>query len=111
MSQIGQRTTGGLVQLSVTTGGTGYTAPPTVAFSGGSGTGASAVAHMAGTLVESVVITNAGTGYTSNPTVSLSGGVHGLATTDLLLQGPFQRHVRRRWNGPWNSLERNRRQR
>ena len=74
MSQIGQRTTGGLVQLSVTTGGTGYTAPPTVAFSGGSGTGASAVAHMAGTLVESVVITNAGTGYTSNPTVSLSGG-------------------------------------
>ena len=62
------------MQLSVTTGGTGYTAPPTVAFSGGSGTGASAVAHMAGTLVESVVITNAGTGYTSNPTVSLSGG-------------------------------------
>jgi hypothetical protein len=45
-----------------------------VAFTGGGGTGAAAVAHMAGTAVESVVITNAGTGYASSPSVSFSGG-------------------------------------
>lgn len=72
--QIGSRTAGQLVAISVTTGGQSYTSPPTVTISGGSGSGATAVCHMAGTRVESIVIGNAGTGYTSNPTVSISGG-------------------------------------
>lgn len=60
--------------VGISAAGTGYTAPPSVAFSGGGGAGAAAVAHMAGTQVESIVITNHGTGYSSAPSVSLSGG-------------------------------------
>lgn len=68
------RVGGGVVEVGVSAAGTGYTAPPTVGFTGGGGTGASAVAHMAGTQIESIVITNSGTGYTSAPTVTLAGG-------------------------------------
>ncbi|NBW10856.1 MAG: hypothetical protein EBR82_22790 [Caulobacteraceae bacterium] len=67
------RKPGGVISLTVTTGGSGYTAPPTVSFSGGSGTGAAAVAVMNGTMVASLVVTQAGSGYTSNPTVTISG--------------------------------------
>lgn len=63
--QIAARTSGGLVRVTVSTGGTQYTSPPTVVIAG-----ASAVAHLDGNRVQSVVITNAGTGFTSNPTVS-----------------------------------------
>jgi hypothetical protein len=70
--QIGARTTGGVVKITVTTGGSGYTSPPTVVVSGG--TGVSAVAHMAGTRVESVWVVNPGSGHTANPTVTFSGG-------------------------------------
>ena len=72
--QIGSRPVGGVVTITVTTGGTGYASAPVVAISGGSGTGASAFAHMAGTLVESVAIFNGGSSYTSVPTISFSGG-------------------------------------
>lgn len=72
--QIGGRTIGGLVSISVTTGGMSYTSAPTISISGGGGNGATAVCHMAGTRVDSIVIGNAGTGYTSNPTVTISGG-------------------------------------
>jgi hypothetical protein len=73
MTYLAQRRSGQVVSISITTGGSGYTAPPSVSFSGGGGTGAVGLAHMAGTQVESVVITNGGTGYTSAPTVTLSG--------------------------------------
>ena len=73
MTYLAQRRSGQVVSISLTTGGSGYTAPPTVTLSGGGGTGAAAMAHMAGTLVESVVITNGGTGYTSAPAVTISG--------------------------------------
>jgi len=69
--QIGARTTGGLVGVRVTTGGSGYTSRPTVTISGGNG--ATAYAVMAGTAVDSVVITASGTGFTA-PAVSFSGG-------------------------------------
>lgn len=72
--QIGSRPVGGVVTITVTTGGTGYASAPVVAISGGSGTGASAFAHMAGTLVESVAIFNGGSSYVSVPTISFSGG-------------------------------------
>lgn len=68
------RTTGGLVAINLVTSGSGYTTAPTVSFSGGGGAGATAICHMAGTRVESVVIVNQGTGYTSAPTVTLNGG-------------------------------------
>jgi len=80
MSYLSQRRSGQVVSISMTTGGSGYTAPPTVSFTGGGGTGAVGVAHMAGTQVESVVITNGGTGYTSSPTVTISGNASATAS-------------------------------
>jgi phage tail sheath protein FI len=64
--------------VEVTNQGTGYTSAPTVAFSGGGGTGAAATAVLgtgasAGKVV-GVTITNPGSGYTSAPTVAFSGG-------------------------------------
>jgi hypothetical protein len=59
----------------VTTGGSGYTSAPTVAFSGGGGgTGATATATIANGAVTGVTITNPGSGYTAAPTVTFTGG-------------------------------------
>lgn len=69
---IGQRTTGGLVSVVVTTGGTNYTSPPTVTVSGGSGV--TAYAQVDSKRVVGVVIASAGTGFTGSPTVTFSGG-------------------------------------
>lgn len=68
-------TSGRVTYIAVTNGGSGYTSAPTVAFSGGAGSGAAATAIIdtAGA-VRYVVMTNYGTGYTSAPTVSFSGG-------------------------------------
>lgn len=61
--------------VSVGTGGTGYTSAPTVSFSGGGGTGATATATIdSNGAVNGVAVTAGGTGYTSAPTVSFSGG-------------------------------------
>lgn len=79
MSQFAKRETGRVVSVMLTTGGSGYTAPPAVSLSGGGGTGAQAVAHMSGTMVESVVITNAGSGYTSDPAVTIAGNAQASA--------------------------------
>lgn len=64
----------------MTSGGAGYSTPPSVVISGGGGTGAAAVAQMAGTAIESIVITNAGTGYTSAPTVAITAGTTSAGT-------------------------------
>lgn len=94
---LASRSSGKVVVVGMSAAGTGYTAPPTIAFSGGGGTGVAAVAHMAGTQVESVVITNHGTGYTTAPSVSFSGGggtgaaaTAGVATGSLLPMTFFQ---------------------
>lgn len=68
------RLASGVVKITVGTGGAGYSSAPTVSVTGGGGTGASAVAQMAGTVVDAVLITNAGTGYVSAPSVAFSGG-------------------------------------
>ncbi len=60
---------GSLGSITVTNVGVGYTAP-TVAITGGGGTGAAATATGS---VDSVVLTNAGSGYL-NPTISFTGG-------------------------------------
>jgi hypothetical protein len=71
---IGSRTPGGIVNVVVSTGGTGYTAPPAITVSGGGGTGAVLQAQVSDSRVSSVVVVNAGTGYTSNPSISFSTG-------------------------------------
>ncbi len=73
MSFLAQRRSGQVVALTMTTNGSSYSSPPAVTFSGGGGTGAAALAHMAGTQVESLVITNGGTGYSSAPVVTIAG--------------------------------------
>lgn len=91
MSVLATRATGLVVSVTVSTGGQGYTAPPSVAIVGGGGTGAAAVAHMAGTAVESVVITAAGTGYTGSPAVQFSGGGGtGAAATAIAYTGDLR---------------------
>ena len=73
------------VTLTRDLGGCNPASPPTVAFSGGGGSGAAATANVipaaAGTLeptvagfIYHVTVTNQGSGYTSNPTVTISGG-------------------------------------
>jgi hypothetical protein len=58
--------------VTVTVGGAGYVNPPTVTLSGGSGTGATAVAKIAGGVVSSVVITSPGSGYSASDTLSVA---------------------------------------
>jgi hypothetical protein len=69
LSVLTTRTTGGINTVTLVSGGSGYTAPPTVSF--GSGTG---VAIMAGTRVSGIAIISAGTGNTSAQTISFTGG-------------------------------------
>jgi len=86
-----QRSTGGVIEVVVTTGGTGYVQPPAVSFSGGGGTGAAGVATLSGDRVLGVVITNAGTGYTATPSVALSASTgSGAAATAAVFTGALQ---------------------
>ncbi len=64
----------GLQGITLTNGGSGYTAAPNVTISGGGGTGATATTTLAPRAVASVTVTNGGTGYTSAPGVVFSGG-------------------------------------
>jgi hypothetical protein len=56
--------------VNITTGGSGYTSVPSVTFSGGSGTGATAVAVLQNGSVTKVIITDGGDDYTSAPNVT-----------------------------------------
>jgi FtsP/CotA-like multicopper oxidase with cupredoxin domain len=63
---------GPLTGITVTNGGSGYTTPPGVNISGGSGSSAAATAQISG--VTSVSITNGGSGYTVPPDINFTGG-------------------------------------
>jgi FtsP/CotA-like multicopper oxidase with cupredoxin domain len=64
-----------LSNITVTAGGTGYTAPPTVTLVGGDGTGAVVgIPTIANGAVTSIPLSNPGTGYTNPPTVAFAGG-------------------------------------
>ena len=60
--------------ITLTNGGSGFTAVPTVVFTGTNTTPATATATIAPTSVASVTLTAAGSGYTSAPTVAFNGG-------------------------------------
>ena len=55
-------------------GNSNYTAVPTISFTGGGGSGASAAAFVSDHQIISVVLDTYGAGYTSVPTVAFSGG-------------------------------------
>lgn len=66
---------GGLsANIPVTNGGTGYTTAPTVIISGGSGSGATAVATIGPPAVAGLFLDAFGSGYASAPGVAFSGG-------------------------------------
>jgi autotransporter-associated beta strand protein len=71
----------GVSSIPVATGGTGYLDTPLVNITGGGGSGATAVADIAGGSVTGITITSPGTGYTSAPIVTLFGGGYGTAAT------------------------------
>ena len=64
----------GVRSINITNGGSAYATAPTVALTGGGGTGATAIATISGGQVTGITITNGGSGYTSAPTVAFSGG-------------------------------------
>ncbi len=72
--------------VNVTNGGSGYTGP-SVAITGGNGTGAAAVATVTGGAVSAITITNPGIGYTATPTITITGGGGTGATATATLVG------------------------
>lgn len=63
-----------IVRVEVVEGGGRYTTAPSVAFSGGDGSGALATATVTGGIVTAVTVTDGGTGYEIAPLVLISGG-------------------------------------
>jgi len=60
--------------IAITNGGSGYTSAPSVTISGGSGSGAAAVAAIGTPSVTALVLDNGGSGYSTVPTVVFAGG-------------------------------------
>lgn len=67
--------------VNITNSGTGYTSVPSITFSGGAGSGASATVVLQNGSVIKVIINDSGQNYTSNPTVTI--GTQWTATTAL----------------------------
>lgn len=61
---------GGVREINMTTGGSGYTSAPSITFTGGSGSGAVASSKMSGGSVIYCTVSNQGDNYTSDPTVT-----------------------------------------
>lgn len=85
---------GRITSVVVTDGGSGYTTPPSVSFTGGDGTGATANAVIEGGAVTRIVITNPGSGYTSAPTVAFTGGGGSDAAATAAIGGPMATQIR-----------------
>lgn len=91
MTKIGERATGGLVKVSVVTGGSGYTNPPTVLVNGASTHGgAKCYSVLKGSSVEDVIVTLAGTGMATAVISFSGGGGSGAAATADVYTGPLR---------------------
>lgn len=78
----------GLLALTPTAAGTGYTSAPTITITGGGGSGATGVGFLDGLGGVIPVLTNPGKDYTSAPTVAFSGGGgSGAAATAVIATG------------------------
>lgn len=74
--------------VNIDSGGSGYTSAPTVTITGGGGSGATAVARIAGGRVVGVDITSVGKGYSSAPTITFAGGAGAGARATAYLNAP-----------------------
>ena len=64
-----------VTEIILIDGGSNYVNPPSVIFTGDSGSGVEAVAYIANGVVNRIILISSGSGYLSAPTVTLSGGV------------------------------------
>lgn len=71
-------------EVTIVSGGNGYTSPPTLTFSGGGGSGAAASASIFNGSIVGVEVTDIGSGYTSSPTVTVTGDGTGAQLTAIL---------------------------
>lgn len=55
----------------IITNGSGYNSPPTITFTGGGGSNATASSHLLGDVLNRVIVTNVGRGFSSAPTVTI----------------------------------------
>jgi hypothetical protein len=79
--------------ITVTNGGTGYSATPVIGFTGGSGGGATATATVEGGVIVEIVLTNPGSGYLAGDTITVTitdgTGINATATAHIW---PFITH-------------------
>ena len=87
---------GYLTFVTLATAGSGYTSAPTVSFSGGGGSGATATAFITNGAVIGFRMVSLGSGYTSAPTVTLSGGGGSGATATAFVGLPVPTNRRLR---------------
>jgi hypothetical protein len=64
----------GIGSITISNGGFGYLAAPSIIISGGNGTGASAIALLNAGAVSAIQMINAGQGYTTNPEITITSG-------------------------------------
>lgn len=77
----------GINTIAVSSGGLGYAGIPKITISGGSGSGATAVALITAGTVSGITVTNPGYGYTSAPSVDITSGAGATATAVLIPSG------------------------
>ena len=83
------RTINEITWVRVDNGGSGYATAPTVSFTGGGGSGATAVARIRGGAVQCVAVLTHGNGYTSAPTVVFTGGGGSSASATAIRLDPL----------------------
>ena len=81
---------GAISEVTVDSGGTGYTSSPLVSIVGGGGSGASATAIITKGVVSRILINEGGTGYTSQPSITIVGGGGTGATGTASVRGPIK---------------------
>jgi len=77
-----------VASVTLNSGGSGYTSPPTVTFTGGGGSGAAATATISAGIVTGIAMSNWGSGYTSAPTISFTDGGGNGARATVAIGGP-----------------------
>lgn len=81
---------GSISEISVETGGSGYTTSPLVSIVGGGGSGAAATAIITKGAVSRILINSGGSGYTSQPSITIVGGGGQGATATASVRGPIK---------------------
>jgi hypothetical protein len=82
---------GRVTSIRVLTGGSGYTTSPTVAFTGGGGSNATASALVTSGTVTEIIVLNGGSSYETAPSVAITGGGGSGATVVAYIGGPPSR--------------------